>query len=112
MKTSEVPLYVEKNVGFTRVNSLEVRFLHTAIVKVEPGLVIGGEGCIVAWSRPSPVVHNHSRQVVQAAAWIRESGAREVIKEVARHIEAIQRKLYVGVNLGSSVGCPSEPFNM
>ena len=43
----EVPLDIEENVSFAGVDSLEVGLLHTAVVEVEPGLVVGGKGSVV-----------------------------------------------------------------
>ena len=43
----EVPLDIEEYVSFAGVDSLEVSFLHTAVVEVEPGFVVGGKGSVV-----------------------------------------------------------------
>ena len=43
----EVPLDIEEYVSFAGVNSLEVGLLHTAVVEVEPGFVVGGKGRVV-----------------------------------------------------------------
>ena len=43
----EVPLDIEENVSFAGVDSLEVSFLYTAVVEVEPGFVVGGKGRVV-----------------------------------------------------------------
>lgn len=42
-----MPLDIEENVSFAGVDSLEVSFLYTAVVEVEPGFVVGGKGRVV-----------------------------------------------------------------
>ena len=44
----EMSLNVEEDVGLARIHSLEVGLLHTAVVKVEPGLVVCGKRSVVA----------------------------------------------------------------
>ena len=44
----EMSLNVEEDVGLARIHSLEVGLLHTAVVKVEPGLVVRRKGSIMA----------------------------------------------------------------
>ena len=46
-----MPLDIEENVSFAGVDSLEVSFLYTAVVEVEPGFVVGGKGSVVTCSR-------------------------------------------------------------
>jgi len=43
----EVPLDIEENVSFAGVDSLEVGLLDTAVIEVEPGLVVGGKCSVV-----------------------------------------------------------------
>ena len=44
----EVPLDIEQYVGLAGVDSLKVGLLHTAVVEVEPGLVVCGKRSVVA----------------------------------------------------------------
>ena len=44
----EMSLNIEEDVGLARIHSLEVGLLHTAVVKVEPGLVVRRKGSIMA----------------------------------------------------------------
>ena len=43
----EVPLDIEQYVGLAGVDSLKVSLFHTAVVEVEPGLVVRRKGSIM-----------------------------------------------------------------
>ena len=44
----EMSLNVEEDVSLARMHSLEICLLHTAVVEVEPGLVVRRKGSIMA----------------------------------------------------------------
>jgi hypothetical protein len=59
-----------------------------------------------------PVVHNHSRQIVETAARIREPRPGQILQQVAGHVQAIERKLDENVQFGARVRCPAETFDV
>ena len=75
-------------------------------------LIIGGKCSIVPRSGPRPMVHNHSRQVVETAARIREPRPGQVLQQVAGHVQPVQGKLDENVQLGAGVGRPPEPLDV
>ena len=58
------------------------------------------------------MVHNHSRQVVETAARIREPRPGQVLQQVAGHVQPVQGKLDENVQLGAGVGRPPEPLDV
>ena len=61
---------------------------------------------------PGAVVDNDGGQVVEAGPAARQPSPREVLEQVARHVESVERELYVIVQLGAGVGGPPESFDV
>jgi len=66
----------------------------------------------VAGAGSRPVVHDHSRQVVETAPRVREPRPRQVLEQVAGHVQPVQRELDEYVQLGAGVGRPAEPLHV
>ena len=77
-----------------------------------PGLLVVGEGRVVAAAGPRPVVDDHSRQVVQTAARVRVPRTRQLLQQVVGHVQPGQGELDRRVELGPGVGRPAEPFDV
>ena len=58
------------------------------------------------------MVHNHSRQIIETAPRVGEPCARQILQQVAGHVQSVQRKLDENVQFGPRVGCPTEPFDV
>ena len=62
--------------------------------------------------RPGAVMNYDGGEVVEAGPAARQPRPRQVLEQVARHVQPVQRELYVVVQLGAGVGRPPEPLHV
>ncbi len=57
-------------------------------------------------------MHYDCRQVVEAGSRVGAPGLVQVVQQVRRHVQSLQRELHVGVDLGAGEDCPPEPLDV